>query len=123
LPADEKEITTDLVRLVDANAIGGTSYGTLSPAAVELLLASVSASNGWQGMIVILDSDAGKQIVIREKQFGGDGPREKAKYLSAARELEQKGLARPEYESTLVVTYEGYLVADELLAEHGRKTD
>ncbi len=124
LPPDEEDNTSELDRQVVVNVFANeTRDNDLSPAAVELLLASVHAKDTWQGRIAMVDRCAGKLIFIQDQQFGTEDRREQARYLAGLEELESSGFASYDSESLREVTHAGYLKADEILAEHGRKTE
>lgn len=124
LPADEEDNTSELDRQVVVNIVASEVHEEeLSPAAVELLLASVHAKDTWQGRIAMVDRRAGKQIFVQDQSFGESDRREQARYLAGLEELEHKGFVSYESEALREVTHSGYLKADELLAEHGQTTE
>jgi hypothetical protein len=119
LPADDTD-DADQTMAAIVNALRTTEETkiTLSPEAVELLLAAVTCEGSRQGVIVASYTNSGLTLNAGNRAgfFNRGDMRSEARYEHAVGQLVSCGLARQDSGVVYKVTYPGYLAADELMA-------
>jgi hypothetical protein len=120
LPSDDADDTDEAFRfMADTLRSAAPSEVQLIPEAVEMLVVAANSEGNRQGIIVVTRSNRGTSIWAGADQQALREPgdrRSEAKYTHALEQLEDCGLVRERSEAMHEVTYEGYLVADELAA-------
>ena len=98
---------------------------TLTPEAVEILLAAVHATGNNQGMIVLSETNAGLHIFPGNQQcpYSVADHRATAKYKAALELPVSERLIEYSSESLREVTHSGYLLADEIASAYGRSAE
>lgn len=124
-PADESGNVERLIERAVRDVIGGQTADdeeSLSPEAVELLLAAAHAEGSRQGMIVLSETNVGLHIWPGNQQCPYDlrDRRAVAKYKAALEELCGRNLVEYTSEAMREVTHLGYQVADDIASAHGQ---
>jgi hypothetical protein len=94
----------------------------LLPEAVQLLVGAVSVPDAGQGGLLVSESFEGLSIGLGggQRAFNIKDQRTAAKYKHAMRQLVQTGLIACVSPDVFEVTYEGYLLADDAMANEER---
>ena len=120
LPADDTDDTDEAVaRVVNALRTSVVQEPELMPEAVEMLLAAASIEGPHQGLITFMRSNLGMYFTAGQNRGPFNDPKDMrsvAKYQHALQQLEDGGLVEARSQTNYRLTYDGYLLADELAA-------
>jgi hypothetical protein len=121
LPLEDHDDTDmAIAQVVTRLASAVKTTGELLPEAMTLLLSAVQAKEDDQGVIVVIKSGPHLHIQVANQGFtGGGDARADAKYKKGLNQLLSAGLLTQVSEVLHEVTYEGYLMADELVSSGG----
>jgi hypothetical protein len=116
LPENEPDNTDQIIDRVINTRRRLPETGSLSPEAIELILAAANATGSRQGIIVVVDRHAGVLISPgnRDCPYEIEDKRSQAKYKAALRELENQDLIEKVSDAIFEVAHLGYLLSDEI---------